>query len=87
MKANEMNCRVYPNPFRDQTTFEYELNEATAVKLIIFNQLGKEIAILENGAQSEHQIVWNAEGLPSGIYFYRLIAGIKSSVGKIVVVR
>jgi hypothetical protein len=64
----------YPNPFSDYTTFEYELEENAVVTLTIFNQLGQEVELLVNDQQSKgnHQVLWNAEDLPAGVYFYRL---------------
>jgi hypothetical protein len=64
----------YPNPFSDYTTFEYELGESGVVTLMIFNHLGQQIAMLVNEKQDKgnHQVQWNAEGLPASVYFYRL---------------
>jgi len=79
----------YPNPFSECTTLEYNLEEPGMVTLTIFNNLGLECEVLvnEQQEQGEHQVQWNAEGLPSGIYFYRLMAGSQSSIGKMLVVR
>jgi hypothetical protein len=81
--------RSYPNPLSDYTTFEYELFEPGIVTLTILNQLGQEVEILVNELQDkgEHQFTWNAGELPSGIYFYRLTAGSRSSTGKMVLVK
>jgi hypothetical protein len=66
----------YPNPFSSSVTIEYELEENTAVTLTIFDHLGQQVAVLVNGeqAQGKHQVQWNANGLPAGIYFCRLTA-------------
>ena len=64
----------YPNPFNPSTTIEFTLPERSFVKLVIFNTLGQEVAVLvneERGAGT-HRIVWNAGEFPSGIYLYRL---------------
>ena len=47
------------------------------VTLKIFNPLGKEVELLidETKEVGNYELVWNAEGLPSGIYFYKLQAG------------
>jgi len=66
----------FPNPFNPSTTIEFTLPERSFVKLVVFNTLGQEVAVLvneERGAGT-HQIVWNAGEFPSGIYFYRLDA-------------
>jgi hypothetical protein len=57
--------------------------------LIIYNHLGQQIETLVKNYQQQgkHQAVWNAEGLPAGIYFYRLQAGEQSATGKMVKIR
>ncbi len=64
----------YPNPFNPSTTIEYALPRSTYVKLEIFNVLGEMISLLKDGSQNAgyHSVVFEVEGLPSGIYFYRL---------------
>ena len=64
----------YPNPFNPTTTIEFQLPERSFVKLVVFNTLGQEVAVLvneEKGAGT-HQIVWNAAQYPTGVYLYRL---------------
>lgn len=79
----------YPNPLNDHTTIDYELAEFGKVTLTIYNNLGQEIDMLvdEQQNQGNHHVIWNAEGLPSGIYFYRLSIGKQSYTGKMTVVR
>lgn len=66
--------RNYPNPFNPSTTIEYELPRASFVKLSVFNVLGEEMRLLVNEEQDAgtHQLKFDADGLPSGIYFYRI---------------
>ena len=66
----------YPNPFNAQTTINYILYEAADVTLKIFSVDGREITTLVNSFQQdgEHHVIWNAEGLSSGIYLYQLNA-------------
>ena len=51
--------------------------------------LGQQIETLVNNHQQQgkHQVTWNTEGLPTGIYFYRLQAGEQQATGKMVVLR
>jgi len=74
----------YPNPFNPSTTIKYTIPnvtlsgvEGSRVQLKVFDVLGNEIAILVNELQSSgnYEIVFNAEKLSSGIYFYELTAG------------
>ncbi|MBI3765238.1 MAG: T9SS type A sorting domain-containing protein, partial [Ignavibacteriales bacterium] len=60
--------------FNPSTTIKYSLNSRQYVRLGVFNVLGEEIATLVDGRQEagEHEVVWNAETIPSGVYFYRL---------------
>ena len=76
----------YPNPFNPNTMIKYNLDKPNYIKLTIFNLTGQEIATVVNGFQTSgvHEINWQAEGLPSGIYFYRLQAGDFSDTKKLI---
>jgi hypothetical protein len=67
----------YPNPFNPTTTILYDLPQRARVKLVIYNILGQEVATLVNAEQEpgRYNVKFDASGLPSGIYFYRLEAG------------
>ena len=67
----------YPNPFNPATKIKYSIAEASPVKLIVFNVTGQEVATLVNSAQPAgvYEVAFNANGLTSGLYFYRLNAG------------
>ncbi len=65
----------YPNPFNPSTTIKFALNEKLNVNLKIYDILGKEIAILldnESKTAGNYEIIFNASGLASGIYIYKL---------------
>jgi hypothetical protein len=64
----------YPNPFNPATTIAFDLKNAGFTKLTVYDVLGREIAILVNGAlpSGRHRIEFRADGLTSGLYFYRL---------------
>ena len=67
----------YPNPFNPSTTIEFALPRQAEVTLQIFDLLGRAVTTLvddELGAGS-YKLTFEAEDLPSGIYFYRLQAG------------
>jgi hypothetical protein len=67
----------YPNPFNPATTINYQLPNTGNVKLTVYDALGHEAGVLVNESQNagNYNIVWNASGFPSGVYFYRLEAG------------
>jgi serine protease AprX len=66
----------YPNPFNPKTTIRYHLPRTSVVSLKVYNVLGKEIASLVNERQifGSYSVPFNAAGLASGVYFYRLQA-------------
>jgi len=67
----------YPNPFNPSTTIRYALPKTVHVTLAIFNTLGQTVADLVDEEQETgfHQVEFDASGLASGVYFYRLMAG------------
>ncbi|MEO8231037.1 MAG: T9SS type A sorting domain-containing protein [Ignavibacteriota bacterium] len=71
----------YPNPFNPSTKISYTIPQSTNVKLSVFNTLGEKITELVNKTQDAgtYDIQFDASGLTSGIYFYRLEAGDPSS--------
>ena len=66
----------YPNPFNPSTTINYQLTSNSFVTLRVYNELGEEIATLVHGFQTAgtHEAAFSAthDGLPSGVYYYRL---------------
>jgi hypothetical protein len=64
----------FPNPFNPSTTINYALNQSGIVTLKVYNLLGQEVRTLVNGFQNagSYHTTFNAQGLSSGIYFYRL---------------
>jgi hypothetical protein len=64
----------YPNPFNPQTNIQFDIKNATNVKLAVYDILGNEVSLLANGRfnPGTYAVQWNAVNHPSGIYFYRL---------------
>jgi hypothetical protein len=66
-----------PNPFAGRTTLSFTLAEATAVRLTVYDVLGREVAVLvdEYREAGTHAVAFEASSLPSGTYLVRLRAG------------
>ncbi|NNE34010.1 MAG: T9SS type A sorting domain-containing protein [Rhodothermales bacterium] len=64
----------YPNPFKAVSTIEFDLPEAAPVRLRVFDMLGREVAVLldDEKPAGRFKITWDANGLASGSYFYRI---------------
>jgi len=79
----------YPNPFNPSTTIKYELPQASHVTLKVYSTLGQEVATLVHGLEDPgyKSVEWNATGMSSGVYFYRLQAGDFVQTCKLLVLR
>lgn len=67
----------YPNPFNPSTVIAFGLPKDSYLTLKVYNALGQEVAVLVNSyvPAGRHQVQFDASGLPSGLYFYRVNAG------------
>lgn len=72
----------YPNPFNPTTTIRYDLSDAAAVRLEIFNIRGERVVVLvdKHEPAGTHHVTWdgrndNGQTVATGVYFYRLRAG------------
>jgi hypothetical protein len=66
----------YPNPFNPSTTIKYSIPEDGFVKLAVYNMLGEEVATIVNASQKagRYEVNFDATGLSSGVYVYRIEA-------------
>jgi hypothetical protein len=80
---------AYPNPFNSTTRLEFDVPNATKISLSIYNTLGQEITRLANEqrAAGHHTVLWDAQGLPTGLYYARLATGELSVVKKVMLMR
>jgi len=67
----------YPNPFNPSTEIRYQIPENGHVKLEIFDILGNLVTTLVDQELNAgyHSYNWNASGLSSGVYLYRITSG------------
>ena len=67
----------YPNPFNGRSNVEFRIAESGYVSLKVYDILGREVAALvkETRMPGSYRVEWNADGLASGVYFYRLESG------------
>lgn len=67
----------YPNPFNPTTKIRYQIPKGSNVVLKVYDLLGREVAVLVNEKQAPgiYEVDWDASNYPSGVYFYKLIAG------------
>ena len=79
----------YPNPFNPTTHIRFNIPETAGAKLTVFNIMGKAVANLVDGVVSAggHTVSWNAENMPTGVYFYRLESGNFSQTRKLLLVK
>jgi hypothetical protein len=79
----------HPNPFNPATTISFRLLSRSFVSLTIFDFVGREVATLfsQELSAGKYSQQWSAAGLPSGVYFYRLQAGVSLETRKLMVLR
>jgi endo-1,4-beta-D-glucanase Y len=78
----------YPNPSNPTSTIRYGLPHAAFVSLIVYDGLGREVATLVASRQEAgyHHVVFDGDGLASGVYYYRMRAGNFVATRKLVLV-
>ena len=79
----------YPNPFNPSTEIAYELSAPEYVRLEVFDMSGRSVAVLADGmrAAGRHSVRFEAGGLPSGLYAYRLQVGGEAIARRMALVR
>ena len=79
----------YPNPFNPMTHFQFAIANLKLVTLKIYDVFGREVATLINKemAPGNYTQEWDASGVASGMYFYRLTAGTHSEIRKMLLMK
>ncbi len=81
--------KTYPNPFVSQTRISFTLDQSTEVWLVVYDALGREIAMLadETLDAGVHSVAFDASRLPSGVYLWRLDAGSRVQNGRLTLLK
>ncbi len=79
----------YPNPFNPVTRINYSIPKESNVKITVFNTLGKQVASFNNERQSpgNHFVLFNSNGLSTGVYYYKIEAGSFTDVKKMTLIK
>ena len=79
----------YPNPFNPATEIRFEIPDGGQVRLTVYDILGREVAVLVNRelAAGMHTARFDATGMPSGIYMYRLESGTLEQTRKMLLLK
>jgi len=81
----------YPNPFNSSVRISYLLPEETHMNLSIYNTYGQLVEVLQEGTISagRHNVLWAADGTPTGVYLVRMTfeGGIRLAIRKVVLVK
>lgn len=80
---------AYPNPASGAVTVPLVLSEAADVRLVVYDVLGRAVAVLADGAlePGSHEATLDTAGLPSGVYLVRLTAGNRVATRRVTVLR
>jgi len=79
----------YPNPFNPKTYIKFSIPKRNSVKIVIYNILGMMVETLidKRYDEGDHEVYWNAEKYPSGVYFYKIITADFSETKRMVFVK
>ncbi|MCB9057819.1 MAG: T9SS type A sorting domain-containing protein [Calditrichae bacterium] len=79
----------YPNPFNPATVISYKLKVKSDIRLVVYDALGRLVNVLVKGSQpaGSYYINFDASGLASGVYYYRLQAGAFVQTRKMLLLR
>jgi hypothetical protein len=79
----------YPNPFNPVTSIKYSVPKQSMVKLVIYDIIGREVAVLVNDVKNpgNYNVSFDASNYASGVYFYRMESGDFTDVKKMVLIK
>ena len=79
----------YPNPFNPSTKIKFDVPKSSFVKLAVYDMLGREVSSLINEQlqPGTYEYDFDASGLNSGTYFYRISSGEFTDIRKMVLLK
>lgn len=79
----------YPNPFNPVTEIRYDVPETFPIRLIVYDIAGREVARLVDGTVEAgcHSVLFDATGLASGVYIYKLEAGAFNQTARMIIAK
>ena len=79
----------YPNPFNPSSDIRFSIAQTDHVTLKVYDVLGREVAVLVNDVKKPgtYDVVVDASGLASGVYFYRLQVGAFAETRRMIAVK
>lgn len=79
----------YPNPFNPSTTFRYSVGRAGHLRLVLFDALGREVAVLVNGMKDpgEYTVNFSANDLAGGVYYACLTSSDRTETRKVILMK
>jgi hypothetical protein len=79
----------YPNPFNPSTLIKYQVPQNTHVNISVYDILGNKISTLVNQekAAGSHEVTFNADDMPSGVYFYTIQTGSFTQTKKMILMK
>jgi hypothetical protein len=82
----ENDFSVYPNPFTGRLNIDYTVQSAGQIKIIMYNSLGNEVGIVEEGfkASGDQRVVFDGSRLPAGMYYCKIFTGDSVQLAKVV---
>lgn len=84
-----MDVNVYPNPFAETVTINFNMTQVLKVKLEIYDMVGNIVYIDDLGTIGigNHEIQWKASSANPGNYYYKLLIGDSEKIGEMVLVK
>jgi hypothetical protein len=79
----------YPNPFNSSTVINLELPSPGPVRIEIYDILGKRVVTAFDGYMNSgrNEVIWNANEMTSGVYFYRVTSGNRTATQRMILIK